>query len=430
MSSSSEPGTITAQRVGKMYTIQSTGRARTNSLREAFAASVASTFKRNAAGENGRKRVEEFWALRDVSFDIRQGEVVGIIGRNGAGKSTLLKLLSQITEPSEGRMILSGRVASLLEVGTGFHQELSGRENIYLNGAMLGMSGREVRQKFDEIVDFAEIGRFLDTPVKRYSSGMYVRLAFAIAAHLEPEILVVDEVLAVGDAEFQRKCLGRMGEVAQSGRTVLFVSHNMATVQRLCTRGFLLAKGRLEADGPIDVVIDRYMNSTAVVSSGFSSAQRSGTGWARIQNMKLLDSGGHEAAAVPSDSELTLDVQLAVLPEAGGGVSLRGLVLELIFYNERGQPLTSVMNVDDPAVQFPDVSSATIRMRLPAPTFVPGRYRVGLVLGIPYLQHVDELVDALEFEITPPAQPWRPYDLAEARGNVCLRAEWTLVDRP
>ncbi len=186
----------------------------------------------NIAGDE----VEDFWALRDIDFAIRRGEVVGVIGRNGAGKSTLLKILSRITEPTEGRVEIRGRVASLLEVGTGFHPELTGRENIYLNGAILGMTHAEIRRKFDEIVAFAEVERFLDTPVKRYSSGMYVRLAFAVAAHLEPEILIVDEVLAVGDAEFQKKCLGKMGEVAGHGRTVLFVSHNMAAVQTLCPR--------------------------------------------------------------------------------------------------------------------------------------------------------------------------------------------------
>ncbi len=192
---------------------------------------------------------EDFWALRNVSFEVRRGEVVGIIGRNGAGKSTLLKILSRITDPTEGRVKLRGRVASLLEVGTGFHPELTGRENIYLNGAILGMSRAEIRAKFDEIVSFAEVEKFLDTPVKRYSSGMYVRLAFAVAAHLEPEILLVDEVLAVGDAAFQKKCLGKMEEVSRGGRTILFVSHQMAAVQNLCQSGILL-KGWRDRQSP------------------------------------------------------------------------------------------------------------------------------------------------------------------------------------
>src|SRR5437867_245507 len=199
---------------------------------------------------------EDIWALRDVNFEIRQGEVVGIIGRNGSGKSTLLKILSRITEPTEGRVSIRGRVASLLEVGTGFHPELTGRENIFLNGAILGMTRAEIRRKFDEIVAFAEVEKFLDTPVKRYSSGMYVRLAFAVAAHLEPEILLVDEVLAVGDAEFQKKCLGKMEAVTRAGqRTILFVSHNMAALQALCTKAVYLQAGKLKAVGEVETLV-------------------------------------------------------------------------------------------------------------------------------------------------------------------------------
>ncbi|MBI5865095.1 MAG: ABC transporter ATP-binding protein, partial [Planctomycetes bacterium] len=201
-------------------------------------------------GANARD-AEELWALRDASLDVQPGEIVGLIGRNGAGKSTLLKILSRVAEPSEGRAIVNGRVGSLLEVGTGFHPDLSGRDNIYLNGSILGMSRSEIRSRFDQITAFAEIDRFLDTPVKRYSSGMYVRLAFAVAAHLEPEILLVDEVLAVGDTAFQRKCLGKMSEVSCGGRTILFVSHNLAAVEGLCGRGVLLKKGRVAFDGPV-----------------------------------------------------------------------------------------------------------------------------------------------------------------------------------
>jgi lipopolysaccharide transport system ATP-binding protein len=210
--------------------------------------------------------LEEFWALRDISFDMRPGEVLGIIGRNGAGKSTLLKILSRITEPTEGRVTLRGRVASLLEVGTGFHPELTGRENIFLNGAILGMSRAEIRRKFDEIVAFAEVDKFIDTPVKRYSSGMYVRLAFAVAAHLEPEILVIDEVLAVGDVQFQRKCLGKMQEVAATdGRTVVFVSHNTSAVQNLCSRVIHLDAGRLKFDGGVAAGLESYLSSATPV---------------------------------------------------------------------------------------------------------------------------------------------------------------------
>lgn len=214
--------------------------------------------------------IEEFYALRDVSFEIRRGDRVGIIGRNGAGKSTLLKVLSRITEPNSGRIEITGRVACLLEVGTGFHPELTGRENIYLNGAILGMGRAEIRRKFDEIVDFAEVEQFLDTPVKRYSSGMYVRLAFAVAAHMEPEILIVDEVLAVGDAQFQKKCLGKMEDVGKQGKTVLFVSHNMGVISNLCNTGFILEKGRLESSGTTEDMVKHYELMTLQSFSGNS----------------------------------------------------------------------------------------------------------------------------------------------------------------
>jgi lipopolysaccharide transport system ATP-binding protein len=249
---------ISVQNLGKQYRLGSG--ANHDTLRD----HIAHGFKRllGRADERADVAAEEFWALKDVSFDVPQGEVVGIIGRNGAGKSTLLKVLSQITEPTEGEVRVRGRVASLLEVGTGFHPELSGRENVFLNGAILGMSKAEIKRKFDEIVAFAEVEKFLDTPVKRYSSGMYVRLAFAVAAHLEPEILVVDEVLAVGDAAFQKKCMGKMKDVAGRGRTVLFVSHNMAAVSNLCQRGIVLERGRVKFDGVAREALQHYNTST------------------------------------------------------------------------------------------------------------------------------------------------------------------------
>ncbi len=259
---------IRADGLGKCYLIgHESERERYIALRDVIARGARDLVR--SAGDMMRGRqlvagneVEEFWALKDINFEIRRGDVVGIIGRNGAGKSTLLKILSRITEPSTGRVEIRGRVASLLEVGTGFHPELTGRENIFLNGAILGMSRAEIRWKFDEIVAFAEIEKFLDTPVKRYSSGMYVRLAFAVAAHLEPEILIVDEVLAVGDAEFQKKCLGKMKDVAGGGRTVLFVSHNMGAVQRLCNQGIFLEDGAVKLQsGNIDTCIAAYADT-------------------------------------------------------------------------------------------------------------------------------------------------------------------------
>lgn len=258
---------IKIENLGKKYTIgHQTEKERYIALRDVIMQGMGNFWRKTREFAAGKPVIqgdtkEEIWALKNVNFEIKQGDTVGIIGRNGAGKSTLLKILSRITEPTTGRITLKGRVASLLEVGTGFHPELTGRENIYLNGAILGMSRSEIKKKFDEIVAFAEIERFLDTPVKRYSSGMYVRLAFAVAAHLEPEILLVDEVLAVGDAAFQKKCLGKMGEVSKAGRTVLFVSHNMAAIQRLCSRSLLIDLGQIKENGNTSEVIECYLNS-------------------------------------------------------------------------------------------------------------------------------------------------------------------------
>jgi lipopolysaccharide transport system ATP-binding protein len=269
---------ISVENLGKRYSLRHLRDQRYVALRDVLVEKATGLFRRSPKGRSGngseipdnRQPIsdnraatrEEFWALRHINFEVRRGEVVGIIGRNGAGKSTLLKILSRITDPTEGRIKLKGRVASLLEVGTGFHPELTGRENIYLNGAILGMHRAEIRKKFDEIVAFAETEKFLDTPVKRYSSGMYVRLAFAVAAHLEPEILVVDEVLAVGDAEFQKKCLGKMGEVARGGRTVLFVSHNMAAIQALCSKVICLEKGKIAGMGNVAEWIAAYLSQS------------------------------------------------------------------------------------------------------------------------------------------------------------------------
>lgn len=254
---------IRVENLGKKYIIGHQRQERYRTLRDVLADGVKALGHRLLKPKSYRvanPAVEEFWALKDVSFEVKQGDRVGIIGRNGAGKSTLLKILSRITEPTTGRISIKGRVASLLEVGTGFHPELTGRENIYLNGAILGMSKAEIKKKFDEIVTFAEVEKFLDTPVKRYSSGMYVRLAFAVAAHLEPEILVVDEVLAVGDAQFQKKCLGKMEDVAEKeGRTVLFVSHNMDSIRRLCSSGVYLSWGRVQNIGSVEHVINQYL---------------------------------------------------------------------------------------------------------------------------------------------------------------------------
>src|SRR5579885_2771646 len=277
---------IRAEGLGKKYTIgHQSERERYTALRDVMARGARNLWRKTADLARGRAvvsgdRVEEFWALKDVSSEVRRGEVLGIIGRNGAGKSTLLKILSRITEPSEGRVTIFGRVNSLLEVGTGFHPELTGRENIFPNGAILGMTRAEMRRKFDEIVDFAGVEKFIDTPVKRYSTGMYVRLAFSVAAHLEAEILVVDEVLAVGDAEFQSRCLNRMSEVASSGRTVLFVSHNFAAVTALTKRAIVLNSGRVTFDGPVTDALAHYTASLGKVETKRK--------WDRGSNSSLL----------------------------------------------------------------------------------------------------------------------------------------------
>ncbi len=279
---------IVVRHLSKQYEIgahQSSYVTLRDSLVEALRGSLRFALRNGGAPKN------TIWALEDVSFDVRPGEVMGIIGRNGAGKSTLLKILSRITEPTCGEVDLYGRVGSLLEIGTGFHPELTGRENIYLNGAILGMKKAEIDRKFDEMVDFSEIEKFIDTPVKHYSSGMYVRLAFAVAAHLEPEILLVDEVLAVGDAPFQRKCMGKMGDVAKQGRTVLFVSHNMAAILSLCQRAALLNSGKLTGQGPVREVVRDYLHSetTAEAIPLEQRPDRSGDGSARILSLQVED---------------------------------------------------------------------------------------------------------------------------------------------
>jgi len=303
-------------------------------LREAMTSGAKALLRRGADFLKGRARnisgqTEEFWALRDLSFDIRPGELVSIIGHNGAGKSTLLKILSRITEPTLGRVEINGRVNSLLEVGTGFHPELSGRENIFLNGAILGMSRSEMRQRFDDIVDFAGVAKFIDTPVKRYSVGMYVRLAFAVAAHLEAEILIVDEVLSVGDAEFQAKCINRMSQVADTGRTVLFVSHNFAAVSALTKRSLVLQAGRLTFDGPVEAGLAYYTESL-----GKSGKERY---WGRGKDSTIVSAKLVDAAGAPTESFVSgTPLRLRVVVETSG---MRGTSLELILRDQHNLPI-------------------------------------------------------------------------------------------
>ncbi len=290
--------------VGPYYTLR-------ESLMDAAGAAWRSVGRlwRRAEPTDQPARTRDIWPVKDVSFDVHPGEVIGIVGRNGAGKSTLLKILSRITEPTAGRVLLRGRVGSLLEVGTGFHRELTGRENIYLNGAVLGMTRREIARKFDEIVDFSEVGPFLDTPVKRYSSGMFVRLGFAVAAHLEPEILLVDEVLAVGDAAFQKKCLRKMSDVARRGQTIFFVSHNMAAVEGLCTRALYLQQGQLMGDGPTARVIDQYLRACAALKSQSSgSLGVSDNGAVELVDIACLNDDGQPIEPVTCGQDVTFRV--------------------------------------------------------------------------------------------------------------------------
>ena len=284
---------------------------------------------------------DEMWALRGVSFEVKQGEILGIIGRNGAGKSTLLKILSRVTAPTRGEVRVKGRIASLLEVGTGFHPELTGRENIFLNGAILGMTKAEIRNKFDEIVDFAGVERYMDTPVKRYSSGMYVRLAFAVAAHLEPEILIVDEVLAVGDAEFQKKCLGKMGDVAHEGRTVLFVSHNMNAVKSLCGRALLLANGLLSLNGPVDSVIEKYLETeTAAQTHWVRKDPLFGSDGILLQEIMILVDGKQASSTIRADKPFEVVVRARAFRE------YRTAEIAIRLTNQEGIPVLTTANCD------------------------------------------------------------------------------------
>jgi lipopolysaccharide transport system ATP-binding protein len=304
---------IRVQNIAKKYQIAA-GVRRHDTLRDQLSDAVQSVFRRNASG--ARKRTDTFWSLKDISFDVKFGEVVGVIGRNGAGKSTLLKVLSRITAPTAGRVRIYGRVASLLEVGTGFHGELTGGENIYLNGAILGMKKAEIDRKFDEIVAFSEVEKFINTPVKRYSTGMHVRLAFAVAAHLEPEILLVDEVLAVGDAAFQKKCLSKMEEVGREGRTVLFVSHNMSSITRLCPRVIMLDRGQILTDGPAHEAVAAYSEhwlDTGAVHEWPDPAVAPGSDVVRLRAVRVRAHDGRIADSIDIRQPLGLEMEYEVL---------------------------------------------------------------------------------------------------------------------
>ena len=330
-------------------------------------------------GMRGATNTSLIWALNDVSFDLEEGKVLGIVGRNGAGKSTLLKILSRVTEPTVGTVSVRGRVGSLLEVGTGFHPELTGRENIYMNGAILGMKSAEIDRKFDEIVDFSEVGQFIDTPVKRYSSGMYLRLAFAVAAHLEPEILVVDEVLAVGDAEFQRKCLGKMGDVAQQGRTVLFVSHNMSAILRLTQEAIVLKKGQLIKRAPTAEAVDYYLSSGQAESGeriwGVEDIPATSAPFKPVA-IRIKDRSGKVVDTVRSTEPVTVEWEYQL------DASVTGLRVGMYLSSMRGEYIFTSFDTDD-AAQFEQFGARKAgryisRCHIPADFFNEGRYSLGV----------------------------------------------------
>jgi lipopolysaccharide transport system ATP-binding protein len=374
----SEP-VITVAGLGKQYRIRHAQSSQPYvTLRDTIADAVAAPLRMWRNGHARRSdAVEEFWALRDVTFEVQQGAVIGIIGRNGAGKSTLLKILSRITEPTEGRAVLRGRAGSLLEVGTGFHPELSGRDNIFLNASILGMSRAEVERKFDEIVAFAGTERFLDTPVKRYSSGMAVRLAFAVAAHLEPEILIVDEVLAVGDAEFQQRCLGKMGEVARSGRTVLFVSHQMAAVQNLCTEALLLSGGRIKTRGTVADVIHDYLSGSPELLDLSAVTHRQGTGAIRFTGVTMKDATGRPVSGLTCGAAAVIEVALS----SSVSQVLRNVRIGVGVEDHMGYRVAT-LSTHLSGADIPELSPGAhaIALMLPRVMLAPGRY--GLTLYV------------------------------------------------
>ncbi len=408
---------IRVDSLGKRYRIG----ARRNG-RRGLGRALAAPFDYLRATLRGPSEEEILWALREVSFEVARGEVLGVIGRNGAGKTTLLKLLSRITDPSEGRADIYGRVGSLLEVGTGFHPDLTGRENVYLNGAILGMTKAEIDAKFDEIVAFSGVERFLDTQVKRYSSGMRVRLAFSVAAHLEPEILLIDEVLAVGDAEFQRRCLGKMHEIGESGRTVLFVSHNMPTISRLCDRTILLDGGRVLDDGPSDRVVAQYLQSdlgTTAERRWDDPATAPGNELVRLRSVRVVDEGGRTVESIdirkPVGIELVFDILGREVP----------MIPEILLNNEAGVLVFIAMDTSsewrEPRQPGTYASTAWIPGNLLAEgTAIVGAQVITLSSGATVRQA--EAPDAVAFHVVDPGEG------GSAKGD--FSGSWKMVVSP
>ena len=386
---------VLVEQLSKRYRI---GARETNTtLRDAVAAAVRAPLHRLLNGK--RSREETIWALKDVSFEVAPGEVVGIIGRNGAGKSTLLKILSRITKPTKGRVALNGRVGSLLEVGTGFHSELTGRENIFLNGAILGMSRREIERKFDEIVAFAETEEFLDTPVKHYSSGMTVRLAFAVAAHLEPEILIVDEVLAVGDAVFQKKCLGKMNEVAKAGRTVLFVSHDLNAINALCDRTLLLHKGSILMTGPTHDVTKHYLDRANKLYSPITWSPVTGLDDSEIHlNKVTVEQAGNVTAVVSCREPFTTVIDYEIRRV------VRGSRFFFILRNSKGELILTTSDYD---LLMPEAANRELgryisRVTVPGGLLKTGAYYWTLGVDVAYVRIVFAADDVIHFDVYEP----------------------------
>jgi len=415
---------IRVEDLSKRFTINQ-GKVQHDTLRDQIVGGIGAFFRaRRSASNPSRDRTNTFWALKEVSFEVEKGEVIGVIGGNGAGKSTLLKILSRITEPTYGCADIHGRVASLLEVGTGFHGELSGRENIFLNGAILGMKRAEIARKFDDIVDFAEVGQFVDTPVKHYSSGMYVRLAFAVAAHLDPEILLIDEVLAVGDMAFQKKCLGKMGDVARNGRTILFVSHNMAAVEGLCNRALLLTQGRVTSSGNTSDVIAAYLSSFQTSSRACVAARsdRKGNGKLMFTDVEFLSETGTVLDVIQSGK----DVQFSV-GYTSGETDLRNLEISIELFATSGQCML-IMNSEMVGATFdsiPPFGRFTCRIeRFP---LSPGQYHLTLFCRVngsiaDWVQHaVLVIVEAGDFYGTGRLPP-------STHGGFLVAQDWACQD--
>lgn len=411
---------IEVENLSKRYRIGSR-EAPYDTLREALMRAIRTPFQGRKAKSGG----DEIWALRDFTFQAMPGDVIGVIGRNGAGKSTLLKILSRITEPTTGRIDLYGRVGSLLEVGTGFHPELTGRENIYLNGAILGIRQLEIERKFDEIVAFAEVERFIDTPVKRYSSGMYLRLAFAVAAFLESEILLVDEVLAVGDSSFQKKCLGKMRDVRTSGRTILFVTHNMAAIEALCNRCLLISKGRLEAEGEPSAITNRYLKSEVSTDSASRAlSPHSGRRTASptiMTQVTLCSDGGLPSSAIKMSEALSIRVEFLASSEPFAPV------LGVVVRNHYGMPVFGVNNRFIPGYEFSKpVDRGAITCHLDRLPLMPGTYFLDLYLGDKH-QDLDVVYEAISFEVLPADVFGSGHLPPPGTGPIYWPGSWTLA---